>query len=998
MHYTLSDIIDIPAVQALVESLWKASGIPVGIIDRDGTVLVATGWQEICTHYHRRHPQTNLLCQESDSFLREHLRAQRALPENGHVEYLCKNGMVDIAVPIVIEGQLLATLFLGQFFYEPPAETFFRQQAKRYGFKEESYLEALKKVPIFSRQKVEDILDYLTRFVNILTKMGMQRFRQIEVQEALQESERKLSTLMANLPGMAYRCRNDRDWTMEFVSNGCRTLTGYSPEELIGSREIAYGEIIHLEDRKGIWEQIQSNLDGNVPFQIEYRIITASGEERWVWELGRGVLAANGELLALEGFITDITDRKQKEQDLLFREAFEALIAQISMRFVELTTAETNQGIDLTLKELGEFTGVDRSYVFQLSADGDLMNNTNEWCAEGISPQKENLQGVDVDDLPWVMDKVLNGKVFFVPSVADLPSEAGTEKEHWQAQDIQSLMTVPILIAGDVIGLLGFDEIGSEKQWGKNDITLLQTVANILGNAIENQRAEGKLRTEQFRLSEIIRGTNVGTWEWNVQTGETNFNERWAEIIGYTLEELSPLSVETWLKHVHPDDLRESSALLEKHFTGELDYYELECRMQHKDGRWVWVVTRGKVSSWTDAGKPLLMFGTHSDIDERKRLAEERRTIEKLNTVGTLAGGIAHDFNNILAGLYGNISLAKAKMTTDHPAFRFLDAADKSMNRATLLTNQLLTFAKGGAPVKESLSLVGLVEEVVHFNLSGSNVKPVITAVDNLWLAKADQGQIQQVFGNLTINAKQAMPDGGHLYISMGNADIAKNTEPGLDEGRYLLITVADEGTGIPAEHLGRIFDPYFTTKQTGSGLGLATIYSIINRHGGHISVASQRDKGTTFTLFLPASESQERPQKQTEIEPPVQGQTAKILVMDDEEVIRSTLTAMLEELSFTVAIAADGQQAMDLYQQAFDAGEPFDLVILDLTIPGGIGGEETAKNILKIDSGARMIVSSGYADDPVMANYTEYGFKGVVTKPYNLNKLSAVMSQALEK
>jgi PAS domain S-box-containing protein len=512
----------------------------------------------------------------------------------------------------------------------------------------------------------------------------------------------------------------------------------------------------------------------------------------------------------------------------------------------------------------------------------------------------------------------------------------------------------------------------------------------------ERNRAADELRSEQFRLYEIIRGTNVGTWEWNVQTGETKFNERWAEIIGYRLDELTPLSVETWMKYVHPGDLKESNSLLEKHFRGELDYYELECRMKHKDGRWVWVLTRGKMSSWTADGKPLLMFGTHTDIDERKRHEDERQVVEKLNSVGTLAGGIAHDFNNILAGLYGNISLAKRKLTKDHPGFGFLEAAEKSMRSATLLTNQLLTFAKGGEPVRESLSLGSLVEEVVSFNLSGSNVKPVISRADDLWFAKADPGQIQQVFGNLTINAKHAMPDGGHLHITMENAVIPPNTMMGLDGGDYVRITVADEGCGIEPEHLDRIFDPYFTTKQTGSGLGLASVYSIIKKHDGNISVDSQIGRGTTFTIYLPATKFQSLYPVQNEGVPAAPLETAKILVMDDEEVILGIITAMLEELDFTVETAVDGRQALEIYRQALDAGQPFDLAILDLTIPGGIGGKETARNILKIDPEARMIVSSGYADDPVMANYAQYGFKGVVTKPFTLGKLSPVVTRAL--
>ncbi|MEA3428651.1 MAG: ATP-binding protein, partial [Thermodesulfobacteriota bacterium] len=372
---------------------------------------------------------------------------------------------------------------------------------------------------------------------------------------------------------------------------------------------------------------------------------------------------------------------------------------------------------------------------------------------------------------------------------------------------------------------------------------------------------------------------------------------------------------------------------------------------------------------------------------------------QKLKSIGTLAGGIAHDFNNILMGLFGNISIAKEKLSKNHPGFKFLEEAEKSMNRATRLTMQLLTFAKGGEPVKEDISIGTLVEEIVRFGLSGSNVMPVFEQAEDLWIAEVDKGQMQQVFSNLTINANQTMPDGGHLFITLENADISEDAVPNLNQGKYIKATVRDEGTGIDQNHLGRIFDPYFSTKQAGSGLGLATIYSIINKHGGHIAVDSKLGKGTTFTLYLPASELQQAPEtKQPAAKGSTMEQTARILVMDDEEIVREVVTAMLEKSEYSVETADGGKQAVEMYKQSMDAGEPFDVVIMDLTIPGGVGGKDAIRDILEIDPEARCIVSSGYADDCVMANYAEYGFKGIATKPYTVSDLREVLSQVLEK
>ncbi|MBN2071632.1 MAG: cache domain-containing protein [Candidatus Krumholzibacteriota bacterium] len=387
------------------------------------------------------------------------------------------------------------------------------------------------------------------------------------------------------------------------------------------------------------------------------------------------------------------------------------------------------------------------------------------------------------------------------------------------------------------------------------------------------------------------------------------------------------------------------------------------------------------------------------DITQRKKAEEELRKTENLKSVGILAGGIAHDFNNILMGLFGNILLAKEELPEDHPGFKPLEDAGKSMDRAIRLAKQLLTFSKGGAPVKERVNLDTLIEEVVRFDLSGSNVLPVFKHGDDLWPVEADRGQIQQVFSNLTINSKQAMPDGGHLYITMVNVDISANEIQGLDEGKYIKITVADEGIGIDRNHLGRIFDPYFTTKHAGNGLGLTTVYSIIKSHGGSISVDSKHGKGATFKLYLPASDQSLLIEKGRPSSKSIKiDQTTRVLVMDDEKMICDVVSRMLKNEVFAIETALDGMQMLKIYKDAMDAGEPFDVVIMDLTIPGGVGGKDAIREILKINPEAKVIVSSGYANDPVMANYSEYGFRGIVAKPYKKKKLLEVLSHVLTK
>lgn len=386
------------------------------------------------------------------------------------------------------------------------------------------------------------------------------------------------------------------------------------------------------------------------------------------------------------------------------------------------------------------------------------------------------------------------------------------------------------------------------------------------------------------------------------------------------------------------------------------------------------------------------------DTTAKRRLEEELMKADKLDSIGLLAGGVAHDFNNILTAIIGNISLAKMYANSEGKVFTRLINAEKAALQAQNLTHQLLTISKEGAPIRQPASIDNIIRDCIDFSLRGSNVTCAFRVKNHLWPVAIDQGQISQVINNLIINADQAMPDGGCIEVDVSNVTIDTHSTDrhlALEPGKYVKIAVKDNGIGISSAHISKIFDPYFTTKQTGNGLGLFTCYSIIKKHRGHLNVASQQGIGTTFTIYLPAAEKQapQQPGKQRAHYP---GQ-GKILIMEDDATIREVTGEMLDHLGYDVTFARDGTEAIALYSQEIHTDTPFEAVVLDLTVPGGMGGQQAIKKLLKIDPQTRAIVASGYANNPIMTQFKHYGFCDRIVKPYKSEELHAVLHRVIK-
>jgi two-component system cell cycle sensor histidine kinase/response regulator CckA len=698
-------------------------------------------------------------------------------------------------------------------------------------------------------------------------------------------------------------------------------------------------EMVHPDDKPLLRKAIDETLRNKTPYGIDYRFVLKNGTTRVVHAQAELIADAAGDFVVLSGTGQDVTERKRQEQALAESEA----------DYRNLFDSSTDG-------------------IFIIDLDGNFVD-ANRTAYERLGYTREEFLALNISKLDH-------------PSFAAAVPERLRQVREFGAAVFDS---GHLRKDGSVMPV----EVNSRLLEYKGKQVLFSVIRDIT----ERKQAEERLlRSEQFVrsiLDTVDEGFLVIDRDFRILT----VNKAYCDQVGSCDEEVTG-------RHCYEVSHRRSRPCYEE---GE------ECAVRrvfatgqphaalHKhvdrDGQLLFVETKGYPIT-NASGKVMSVIETINNITEKHLLEEERLRAQKLESIGTLAGGIAHDFNNLLQGIFGYISMAKISLDQREKSLAMLEQAENALHQSVSLTTQLLTFSKGGKPVRKRISLLPVIENAAKFAVSGSRSGYRLDVEPGLWQVNGDGGQLAQVIQNIVLNADQAMPEGGTIVITGRNVLKPAKEHPQIPKGNYIKISVQDSGIGIPGEYLEKIFDPYFTTKEKGSGLGLATSYSIVNNHDGIIDVVSEPGRGTTFSIYLPAAEAE----LETEETAPVPSSVRKgrVLVMDDEELVLGLAEELVKALGHEVELARNGAAAVEKYRAAMDSGRPFDIVILDLTIRGGMGGRDVIERLRVIDPGVVAIVSSGYSDDAVMANYHKYGFRARLTKPYKIQDLRDVLNALL--
>ncbi len=753
---------------------------------------------------------------------------------------------------------------------------------------------------------------------------------------ALRESEAKYRLLVSNIPAVVFR--GYADWSVEVFDDKVEELTGYSRDDF-NSGHLKWSDLILPEDVAESQRSFRQALRTTGAYVRQYRIRHRQGHILWIQARGQIIRDPESRIDHIYGVFFDITKQKEIEEAL----------------------RESEEHLKTIMDSI-------RTGVVMIDTESRRIVDINQYAAEMMGMAKDQLLGSECRDLVCTEEAAC----FPAKTTAYVPEETEC-----------SLMT----IGGGATPIL--KTAATVRRGGRT--YLLVSFLDLTGQ----KKVERDLAAEKERLRVTLRSIGEGVIATDRESRVVLMNQVAEALTGWTQEEAHGRAVAKVLCLVHELTRKPCDNKVEKVIQkGKVVSLPAHTLLLARDGA-ERILTASAAPIIDQADQVIGVVLVFQDVTLRRQTEAELQKMEKLTSLGILAGGIAHDFNNILTGILGNLSLAMLSLPQEGQVFRRLTEAEQATLRARDLVQQLLTFAKGGAPVKEVSSLEQIIQDSGTFACRGSQVRCDFAFPKDLWPAEVDPGQISQVIQNLVINAIQAMPTGGAITIRAENATLKEDQGVPLPPGRYVKIKIRDQGMGIPTDYLPKIFDPYFSTKQRGSGLGLATAYSIIKNHDGYMTVESTLGVGTTFFLYLPSSAKKVKSASKSAVCFLHQGK-GRVLVMDDDAGVRQVAGKILAHLGYEVEFAVDGADAIEKYQGARKAGQPFDLVIMDLTIPGGMGGKEALQALRKIEPLTRAIVSSGYADDPIMTRYKDYGFCGVIKKPYKVDTFSHVLHEVL--
>lgn len=662
----------------------------------------------------------------------------------------------------------------------------------------------------------------------------------------------------------------------------------------------------------------------------------------------------------------DVTSRVNAERALEQRVRLESSIARIAAAL----TSPGELDLDGVLAELGRAVDVHRTYIMRFHADGVTCDNTHEWCAEGVHPEIQNLQGIDTSPLTWWWSSMGRGAPVVINDMAAVPPEGAIEQEFLSAQGIKSLLALPIISREHgLIGFVGYDDVKRPREWSPDDLRALRVVSDLLAAELDRRLAAKALHASEERLTQVLDAATDGFWDWNVEADTVEFSARWFEMLHEpTQATSSPLK--HWWERTHPHDREAVQATVAAHLSGTTAGWQSEQRVLDGHGSWRWILTRGRVVERHPDGRPMRAVGTHTDITARRQLEEQLRQSQKMEAVGQLAGGIAHDFNNLLTAIIGHASFLTSRIEEAEPGFTHAVEIHKAAERAAELTRQLLAFSRKQLLVPQVVDLRLVVSDMERMlaRLIGTHIQLETDDGREPAHVRADAGQLQQVLLNLVVNARDAMPAGGRLRVEVYPS---RTSHPQVSDigtvppGDWVVLSVTDTGEGIDPANMARIFEPFFTTKEQGkgTGLGLAMVYGIVAQSDGHVWIHSEIGAGTTVRLYLPRVEASEESEPSnatlpTVPEPHALTGTGRILLVEDDTTVRLIVTEVLNVSGYHTVVAETPDEALRITADM----PPVDLILTDIVMPG-MDGTALVKRLLTRWPGTRVLFMSGYSD-----------------------------------